>query len=454
MSIKDIVLIRLSSLNSVYKNDLVLFLSDLNSNETRIINSLIKNGLVLEREIDKENVYRSLTNKKVKIIEITNKGRVYLADKYHDEKYIEEGLKVASKYQTSNVEKLHKLLATNRVKIMFLKAGVLVFNKPSIDEFISNRFSNELEKGIYYSKEEFSEYVNREDKQAHDVYKSARFKGVFINQEQVALVYLSNVEKNRVIRLVKSSEFRATDLVKKTFCNFTNQHLPNAIVFSNTDSLMYNMAINGHNGHNAHDHPKQTGKYIFLDNHCPFFEHIFVFPHTYSGMDSLEKYCHNDYKKYKEESVMIFKSLENFKSLTSDNLQNFYGYNITNSEKAIYIPYYDIKQLWEIYKLGESVTIVTFDDMAEPISHAIRQPAHFFNVEGLPLEVNRYSSSGDIVGIEPPQPGEKKYKPRTVRRSFAIEQELYNELSHIADTSYISVNKLVRNILYEYIKKL
>ena len=454
MLIKDVVLIRLSSLNSVYKNDLILFLSDLNKHENRIIDSLIKDGLILEREIDKEYIYQSLKNKKVKIIEITNKGRVYLADKFHNSKYIEEGLEVASKYQTSNIKKLHKLLAANRIKIMFLKVGVLVFNKPTIDEFISNDFSNLLEKGIYYSKEEFSEYVNREDRQAYDVYKSSRFKGIFINREQVAMVYLSNIEKNRVIRLAVCSENRAKEIVTRTFCDFTNQHLPNAIVFSNTDSLMYNMAINGHNGHNAHDHPKKMGKYIFLDNHCPFFEHIFVFSHSYSGMDSLEKYCHDNHQKYLETSVSIFDSFKSFKSITRDNLENFYGYNIANSEKAIYMPYYDIKQLWKIYELNENITIVTFDDMAEPISHAIRRQAHFYNTDGCLLKVNCYSNTGDMVGAEPRQSREKRYKPRMVRRSFALEQELYNELSRIADTSYISVNKLVRNILYEYIKKL
>ena len=456
MLLKDAILIRLAYLNSVYKSDLSLLLADQNNNETKIINSLLKDGLISEREIDKQKIYKSLAKKKVKVIDITNKGRVYLSDKFSNEKYVQLGSEVASKYRTSDIKKLHRLLTDNRIRLIFTKVGVSVFDgKPSIGEIISLRDSEELKKGVYYSREEIDKYMNEHQTGLNDTYEGARFRGVFVNQEQVCMVYLPNIEKNRVMKLSVAVENRAFGRVKEAFQYLTYQSSPNAIVFSNTDSLMYNMAICGHNGHNAHDYKeKKIGEYFFLNSNCDLFQHIYVFPHTFSGMDSLEKLCHSDHLGFQQESCEIFSSLENFKAAGAKNLDLFYGYNIVNQEMAVYIPYYDIKLFSKIYRLEEnSITVVTFDDMADNIAHAIRKPAHYFNLEGDFIPVKQYLPSGDAVKSESKNVNKKQYKPRTVRRSFDINKKVYDRLSDIASSSYTSINKLVNEIILEYLDK-
>ena len=456
MLLKDAILIRLAYLNSVYRSDLSLLLADQNNHETTFINSYLKEGLISEREIDKEKIYKSLANKKVKVIDITNKGRVYLSDKFNNEKYVQLGLEVASKYRTSDIKKLHRLLIDNRIRLMFSKVGVSVFDgKPSIDEIKSMRNSDELKKGVYYSREEFDAYVNEKSTGEYDTYKGARFRGVFVNQEQVCMVYISNIEKNRIIRLAYGIENRGYGKVEKVFKYLTNQRTPNAIVFSNTDSLMYNMAICGKNGHNAHNYKdRNLGDYFFLNAHCDLFNHIYVFPHTYFGTCSLEKFCHSDHLGFQQESCEIFDSLEGFKIIGSKSYENFYGYNIVNQEKAIYIPYYDIKLFHMIHNLEEdSITVITFDDMADNIAHAIRKPAHYFDLEGNYIPVKQYLPSGDVVGNENKNVYKKQYKPRTVRRSFDINKKVYDRLSDIASSSYTSINKLVNEIILEYLDK-
>ena len=456
MLLKDAILIRLAYLNSVYRNDLSLLLSDQNNHETRIIDALIKDGLISEREIDKEYIYRSLANKKVKIIDITNRGRVYLADKFHNEKYVQLGLEVASKYRTSNIKKLHRLLADNRIRLMFYKVGVSVFDgKPSISEIRSMRDSDEIRKGVYYTREEFDDYSNKNDEGINDTYLGARFRGVFINQEQVCMVYLPNIEKNRVMKLSVAVENRAFGRVKEAFQYLTYQSSPNAIVFSNTDSLMYNMAICGHNGHNAHDYKeKKIGEYFFLNSNCDLFQHIYVFPHTFSGMDSLEKLCHSDHLGFQQESCEIFSSLENFKAAGAKNLDLFYGYNIVNQEMAVYIPYYDIKLFSKIYRLEEnSITVVTFDDMADNIAHAIRKPAHYFNLEGDFIPVKQYLPSGDAVNANTIKTRENRYKPRKIKHTVYITKKTSDMLMQEAKKSYSSVSSLLEKIINDYFDK-
>ena len=211
-----------------------------------------------------------------------------------------------------------------------------MFNKPPLDELFALKHAEFLERGLYYSRTEFFEYLNSQSDARADQFYGSRFQGVYVNSHHACLVYLA-VKKQ--IRLDSPIESRAIYEVRRRFCAITEVPEPEAIVFMPSVAMMYNMAINGKHGHDAHDEKTNLKSYVFLNNTCELFDHIYVFPRTFEYEESLQEFCGRTHEERKQFTVDLFKSLSQFELYSYAGDEEFMGYNVQVGVNNGYIAY-------------------------------------------------------------------------------------------------------------------
>ena len=124
------VLSLLSNVGECYRKDLILAMNDKNTNESVILNRLLKLGYILESTIVCNEDSR---NKIVKTLTITNKGRIRLSNIMKNAYPHKIGNIVNKRFASTNPKERHIELGKSKIQLFLNQSGVRVFpqDKPS-----------------------------------------------------------------------------------------------------------------------------------------------------------------------------------------------------------------------------------------------------------------------------------------------------------------------------------
>lgn len=466
------VLSLLSNVGECYRKDLILAMNDKNTNESVILNRLLKLGYILESNIVCNEDKR---NKIVKTLTITNKGRIHLSDLLKTSYPHKIGNIINKRFASTNPKERHIELGKSKIQLFLNQSGVRVFpqDKPSFPHIYNQaiatnyKLPNEwmynnsipvlstLETGVYFSLEEFYAFFNYSSLQGeNDMSYGTRIKGIYLDTNRTCVVYQPNYFKNRTMMFnLESVERRTLSLISKYTQPINQVEEIDAIVLTNASALIVDMGIAGKHGkvHTKNERSFKTS--TFLNAECNFFNNIYCFPHTTAGVDSLEYFRTHDYKNHKEYSLEMIEPLSAFTPIKEEDIadsQLFIRDTNTNN-RAIFIPYYNIKQLNWLSNFYDDVSIITYPDMADSISHVIRKDLMIYDTSGVPLEITMYQQSGYPKGYVP-TPKEKKKTRKPDYKKVAIEfpKETVEQLKTVARYNDTSMSKLIRNIIVPY----
>ena len=465
------LLVMMSYLDTVFKDDLLLAFVDSGNHQSRLINGLIKQGYLEESVVDK----LGLKGQQKNVVKITTKGRVYISDHFNTNRYAAMTKRTSQPFATTNLKKFTRALGDNRIKLFCNSAGVasLPYEKPSlyyllyktIPDFDSNRpekstvaFQNDfynnsinldslLERGVYYSISEFIEYFKDANMTLDkDISNVSRFRGILLLKDKTVLVYLPRLYSNRKLKISRMVEERLIKKVRNIFCMFNKVVEIGALTLLNTDSLVSTMTLNGTQGSNEGG-AKSKNNIYFLEESCDLFANIYAFPHTLAGLDSFNYFAHNDNESWKKESYRLFDSLEDFYPLHSDiPIPFLFGKYRSAKTYAIFMPYYDIKLLGWINRYYWNIAIITYPDMADTISHSIRKPPLIFDTDGDRIDVQEYMQDGRPVGYTYKEKT-KGYRKRKSKISYELPLEEKKMLKTLANQKGMSLSSLVRHFV-------
>ena len=467
-------LVNMTYLGECYKSDFAFMLRKGERYESEVQKALIDYGYIKEKEVTKSVV--DSRNPKVAVLAISKKGRVHLCDTLGTEKYLSPELSQA-KFSTSNIDKMNRYLGDSRIMIIMHKAGIRSFpyEKPSLyhmyTHFSQQTYNRELDKdslydntldvdevisdGVYYSIDEFRQLVRIEyEGRMEDSFQGCRFRGILVTNDQVILVYLSNVFDNKRIKLTSGQEERGISLVEDVFSSFNDAENANALVISSGNALVVDMAICGSKGVTKIDKGTPYKSLNLLDNSCDLFEHIYVIPHNMAGVDSLDYIAHHTFELWQEDSRELFEGLDQFELIPDEFVANKWliARDVRKDIRAIYIPYYDIKMLEFFHKFHEEISVVTYEDMAETISHCLRRETTIYDIDGDLLPVQRYQLSGRTVG-SPYINKERKRKKSLKMIGVNISAEEKKMIEKITRANGTSVSSYVRKLIRKHLKE-
>ena len=471
------VLRNMAYLGQCYKTDLALIVRSGTRYESELQKELIDAGWIREKE-----VVKTLTGSKkptVTVVAITQKGKVHLCDELNTEKYISKAFK-QTHFNASESKRLHRYLGDSRIMIMMHKSGVRTYpyEKPSLyhmymhlsheAEYLPEKYNHELSgtneydntlelsavmnDGVYYSVEEFRNFARIQlEERIEDTFQGARFRGILVSRNQIILVYLSNVFDNKRIKLSSGQEERGINIVEHVFSKFNQVESVNALVISSGNALVVDMALCGRNGI-AID--KSIRSLNLVDNSCELFEHIYVIPHNLAGIDSLSYIAHHTFEEWADDARELFEDLPGFELIPDEFVANDWllARDIEKDTRAIFVPYYDIKMLDFLHTFHEDISIVTYPDMADTISHSIRRGNAIFDVDGNLLDVQRYQKSGKPVGdISIKKEKTRKKSLKLVGVNITLEEKKMMEKMTRANGTSVSsyIRKLIRLHLKE-----
>ena len=185
-----------------------------------------------------------------------------------------------------------------------------------------------------------------------------------------------------------------------------------------------------------------------LDNTCSLFEHIYVIPHNLAGVDSLSYIAHHTFEEYTEDARELFEELDNFELIPEQYLANdlLLARDIENERRAVYIPYYDIKVLEFFHNFHENVSIITYADMAETLSHCIRRESTIYDIDGNLLDVQHYQLSGRPVGST--YVNKEKGRKKSLKQiNVSVTQEEKKILKKMTGTTGSSVSSYIHKLI-------
>jgi predicted DNA-binding protein len=167
-----------------------------------------------------------------------------------------------------------------------------------------------------------------------------------------------------------------------------------------------------------------------------------------AGVDSLDYIAHHTFEQWQKDSRELFEELEDFELIPEEFVANKWliARDVQKDIRAIYMPYYDIKMLEFFHKFHEDISIVTYEDMAETISHCLRREVPIYNVEGELLEVNQYQLSGRLVGNTSIN-NEKKRKKTLKHIGVNVSAEEKKMIEKMTKANGTSISYYIRKLI-------
>ena len=421
----------LYKLKVCWKTDLLLYmLSELEGTQSRIskyYQKLVKNEFIKEQIAYRPNKQKDRRERI--FVELTEKGKNYLCNHENDKNYC----------VTTSVPHKERLLSVNRVKIMFHLAGALVFDKPTIEDLVTNKDDarKQLENGIYYSAAEIRNYFSDNEVDS-DIY--TRIKGALFTPSSTFAVYSTKYGETNILALDSNTNSKfltyINELAKKFTSTFRNLSYANpsrvfnedktvsidtslygqveCIIISDSDSLVYEMVMgNKHGRIKGKDmmeiyqgqRTKQTAKEMLVAGSL-IYPRIYVTPHNLSGVDSLNYLCTTSIEEHIDISYKITLSMSDVTVIPNEkNIDPLYtGYH-NKFGNVIFIPVYEVQELYRIVNALENIAIITKPEMAETIAHSIRRPnTHYYTIDenGAAVdskdEITKYHKNGYPLG--------------------------------------------------------
>lgn len=485
---EDEVLSLLSNVGQCYEEDLRLAMSgksNSGANCKAVLDRLFKLGYIERTKlICKEDTHKEYTD----IIFITKKGRLRLSNKREDNDYnVKIAKYVNNRFSSSIPKEIHKELANSRLLMQLNQVGVRVFpdDKPSLPRLYSEAknkshvFSNYVSNnewmysdfldldntlsGAFYTKDEIRELIAINNPQDDDVVKGSRFKGIYFDKERICIVYQPNIYKNRTIALTEGMEKRTIEALGKIFMYFNYADDVDAIVLTNANALIVDMGLGGKQGV-IKKNPKRNSntesqRIMLLNRECDFFKNIYCFPHTKDGIRQLKYFVSHKKEDLLADTLSICDRTQTFTPMPEiiDRIidQDLVIKNSKTGASAIYIPYYNIKQLKDISGFYEELTIITSPDMADRLSHIIRRTNQFFDIDGNPIQVKQYQKNGRTVDYAPPttEPKKRTRKPKMHKISLDVTDEEYKNIKKITNYRDISVAMFLKDAVHPKLKE-
>lgn len=394
---RELLLLQLAYLNQVYKSDFIMLMNDA-SNSSSTIRAMKKREWILEYKVTKLGP----TKQETSVIAISYEGRRYLMKKFNDKYYIEVAKEMQRKFNTDDLEKLHRRLIDNRLKVSMMCSGTLTLlpDKPSlrkiyseitdeaiIDDMESVSYDNgmsadeTLSNGVYYSYEEILHFIELvRGQNDYDTILGSRFRGVYIDSNKTVFCYIPRPNNNRRIRLTENIEMRAIETMSKYLSKLNGVTDVDALVISSRDTLVEKMCASIDNGNE---------RYInLLDWNNDLYEHIYVVPYNRDGMKSLRYLRKYSYEKWINDSNKAYEKtpIDPIKNITGNPYLT--GRNKINDRRAIFLPFYDIKLLLLLKTFHDDVDIVTLQGMVDTIANVVRRNNAYYDMNGAMLAPN------------------------------------------------------------------
>lgn len=478
---KEIKVLELMSyVGKCYKTDLMLYLKESNYGYS---STVIKN-LINKQYIEQTNVLckDDANRETIEVLSITKKGRVHLSDALNDNDYHVKLEKLPRpRLSSSNTKELHRALSMSRILLFMHQSGIRVFpnEKPSIfalqdmargaspapADFYNNSLSIDeiLETGVFYTKDELNEFYNSDElKGEGDTFSGTRIRGVYIDRHRSCVVFQPNVFKSQTLKLRGQDEARAlTNMRANTpFCKVNKTSSFDAIVLTNGSALIVDIGIGGKNG-------KVGNKIIgiggnnkngerFLSYATTYYKNIYCFAHNLTGVRGLRYF--RTYQSTEERNAHVRESnIKGNFSFIPENLTTpdseiiLVDNNTDDNTRAIFLPYFNLKQLEKIKKMPEPISMITQKEMADMISHIIRKDNRIYDLDGNLVEVDHYQENGLKVGTPAPEP-KRYYRQKHSLIHVEIPDTLKEQIKQNAKLEGVTMSKYLRRLLVPAVK--
>lgn len=460
---------KLALVGQCYKTDLAIVMNNDNGNESKQLERMKQKGYLIERDIIKSK----RKGETIKAVAITSLGRATLCNKEGTSYYEDIEPYINLRFSTSDTDRLNRRLEDSRIALTLDNVKIRAFekDKPTLatlcqkqsqavspltyEEFYDNSLSRSevLQNGVYYTAQELRNYIRDiSSKDEADSFLGFRGRGIFINQEQVCVLYLPHTFSKSTLNITVATEVRALKIIKKYICPINNAHDINAMVLTNANALIVDMGIAGKNGKNPRTELPEIVSKRKLDKNLSLYDHIYVFPHTKSGMDSLDYFAHHTLKQWQDDSRTLYRNLEGFDVIPKENIANetLIGQDVNAGVRCVFLPFYDIKYLDFLHKFYEEVSILSYEDMFDILSHIIRRENLYYDLDGNQYLVNRYQENGLLEGEEYSE------TVRTRKKSFKqisvkVLPDETTKLKQIAKMRNESVSAYVRELIRAHI---
>lgn len=423
-------------------SDLYEFIRSSNTTDQlafQIVSRLIKSGELIETS-PPANI-RSKT--KDKFITLTPLGRQNIL--YHlKDPYLNKNWQRLSRVdKITSYNSYDKQMDENKISMIFTARDIPVFphEKPSLsflaeqqdinDDYLDSMLdqtslSSLLDKGIYYTKKEVMDYLDRANvtNQKSDLIKGHSFKGLFISRSDCFVIYLADRKRNHLFQVNTKAEVNLCDIILPNMLrkispmiyrplSSKRRHGPAQIIFGNGESMVYSVAMANKSGrvHNNKDMSQTLSKknlianrqealrtknvHVILTAYSSLYDHLYVLPFNYKGMYMLYYLLTNTVESWQKESIEMVEGDERFtENRLSPEFPLFY-----KDKNCCVLQTYDTMLMCQFTQSEEPLAIITADDMLETINHSIRRnDVTYINLETLEEfsadEVTMYDYSG------------------------------------------------------------
>lgn len=452
-SMPRVLCMYLLQIGMCFKKDLTLigkqFGTEQKTSET--ISQLVKCGYITEIIIQGKKKRPSIA------MSLTRSGRIALLNKFYDEgngnwSDDDSNINAINDFRTTSEEILIQRLTESSIKTLLFVCNIAIFkkDKPDLYDLYTtlrhNQLNNEnkrnemlstekayeyLNQGIYYSMKEIREFTNKINKEDDlDTFYGSRAKGIVITDTNCYVIYAQRYQSDTMIKLASTTETRLIDNLspllrytnvyreldgfnKKDANGVTQKSYGDvfALTIANGNSLVYSMATGNKQGHikgnsqiettlNKRQKYKEyaiTDFYTLLDGNCPIFSRVFVVPKNNAGIESLNYLLHTTQEQWREDSKEILKNITGAKA---DDYNPLYPY-VENKNKTLYMPVYEVKEMYNIFKQGFPVSIITGNDMQDTIAHGCRVDIRFYDKDNYTLATDNiayYEPNGYYKG--------------------------------------------------------
>lgn len=504
-----------------YKSDLLLYGRQLNGSDavmpTKALKKMIEEKTVAIRKIQRKGEKDKFKD----AVALTRRGKVTVLDVIDEKYHYDHYRKYGADFHTSSPATLRTRLLDSRIKIMFSAAGIPVFGseKPSLSRLIKengrgsvtiddqieseyiqlkNREEYEafLKNGVYYSIKELRQFLDEQAPGTSDTTYRSRVRGVFISRDKCVMIYISPVGDNKIMRLstegernlirrmkevlsVTNVERQMIELTRKDINPDGTYHLfedirkgsVSALMITDTDAMVYAMATGNRNGiirgtdaeqlqenrKRAAEKKNKNTKYVWLTGNRQLYKRIFVTPFTYNGTVCLSYLCHTTAEEWAATSANLIEKTDKF---TRSTFNPMYPGTIEENENQIpiiFMPVYEVTELADIAKQKGSVCVITYEDMANAISHSARKELRFFDAETMKLidrdsvmiyDQNGYEKGAKIIEKELARLGKKCSKKEIKDTAIALDMSYTKLCNHVARNS-IPVDEVIEKMKLE-----
>ena len=387
---------------------------------------------------------------------ITKEGKNYLVSNSKDESLASIKIKPIPP-ESILPATLDRHLTDTGIASMFYACGIPVFpqDKPSLkylrstllecdvepnprykDNLLKEDLKQLLEKGLFYSLNEYMAFTGKKSQSNVDGTTGTRIRGIYISTRSCYPVYCSKKYNNRILRInTKGEEGLLSSLENFSQCTeiyrpikaLGEKHInskgnviitapyhskPNAIIISDGEMLAYATATGNRKGKapiknipkrkNPEDKSADHNNAL-LTAANPMYDKIYVIPTTMNGLYSLEYLLNYDTESYIEDGIQYMRQDKRF--IYDENSLNAFPYkDSSNGEirSVTYMPVFEAKEIYRISQGSENPTIITHQDLLNMIAHSIKKDGHYYDADNLCAfdkdAAFIYSSTGDILG--------------------------------------------------------